>query len=222
MNIFESDNILAGTRATETAHRKIELQSPADLTYLIANVSRAAREKIDKHLPPDAAPEGQEDEMRKRVETLVDEYIRNVFSGAKSSLSVNGMEVGEMEEVMGRVREGEGKLNCAYVAIASHDLTVSTRNRALRRKTRPACPSPLSTNRKSHSPASEPQTKRPCQDSREVHPTIRTAERRARCTVSAAAGSQLSCRQSSEAGVWRGRTTGRGPSYMDERHRRAG
>ena len=108
MNIFESNNSLAGTRATESAHRKIELQSPADLTYLIANVSRAAREKIDKHLPPDAAPKGQEDEMRKRVEALVDDYIRNVFAGAKNSMSVNGMEVGEMEEVMGRVREGEG------------------------------------------------------------------------------------------------------------------
>ena len=38
--IFESD--IEGTRATASAHRKIELQSPADLTYLIANVSRAA------------------------------------------------------------------------------------------------------------------------------------------------------------------------------------
>lgn len=72
MNIFETSLAPQGQRATETAHRKIELQSPADLTYLIANVSRAAREKLDKHLPPDAAPEG-EDAMRKRVEQLVDE-----------------------------------------------------------------------------------------------------------------------------------------------------
>ena len=42
-----------------------------DLTYLIANVTRAAREKIDRHLPPDAAPDG-EDAMRRRVEQLVD------------------------------------------------------------------------------------------------------------------------------------------------------
>ncbi|KAI6893036.1 hypothetical protein KC318_g17474 [Hortaea werneckii] len=72
MNIFESSFAPQGQRATEAAHRKIELQSPADLTYLIANVSRAAREKIDKHLPPDAASEG-EDAMRKRVEQLVEE-----------------------------------------------------------------------------------------------------------------------------------------------------
>lgn len=70
---YDSNMPLAGARATETAHRKIELQSPADLTYLIANVSRAAREKIDRHLPPDAAPEGEEDAMKRRVEVLVDD-----------------------------------------------------------------------------------------------------------------------------------------------------
>ncbi|KAM0696716.1 hypothetical protein Q7P36_003965 [Cladosporium allicinum] len=103
--IFESD--IEGTRATASAHRKIELQSPADLTYLIANVSRAARSKIDTHLPPDAAPESGEDALRRRVEVLVEEYIRKTFEGAKEGISVNGMGVGEMEEVLKRVGEGE-------------------------------------------------------------------------------------------------------------------
>jgi len=49
--------------------RKIELQSPDDLQYLISNVRRAANEKIDKDLPP---IEG-EDKMRERVEELVNE-----------------------------------------------------------------------------------------------------------------------------------------------------
>ncbi|KAK5295726.1 hypothetical protein LTR16_000709, partial [Cryomyces antarcticus] len=56
----------------ETAHRKIELQSPSDLSYLVQNVSRAARQKIDLHLPPSAAPEG-EDALRRRVEELVEQ-----------------------------------------------------------------------------------------------------------------------------------------------------
>lgn len=38
---------------------------------MIANVQRAARERIDRDLPPDASPEG-DDAMRKRVEELVD------------------------------------------------------------------------------------------------------------------------------------------------------
>ncbi|KAI7095068.1 hypothetical protein KC352_g39217, partial [Hortaea werneckii] len=106
MNIFESTFAPQGQRATEAAHRKIELQSPADLTYLIANVSRAAREKIDKHLPPDAAPEG-EDAMRKRVEQLVEEYIRNTFNAAKNSMSINGMDSREMDAELAKAQEGE-------------------------------------------------------------------------------------------------------------------
>jgi len=106
MNIFESAFAPQGQRATEAAHRKIELQSPADLTYLIANVSRAAREKIDKHLPPDAAPEG-EDAMRKRVEQLVEEYIRNTFNAAKNSMSINGMDSREMDAELAKAQEGE-------------------------------------------------------------------------------------------------------------------
>lgn len=70
-NIFELNMPQLGERATETAHRKVELQSTADLTYLIANVSRAAREKIDRHLPPDAASDG-EDPLRRRVEQIID------------------------------------------------------------------------------------------------------------------------------------------------------
>lgn len=160
MNIFESTNALAGTRATESAHRKIELQSPADLTYLIANVSRAAREKIDKHLPPDAAPDGKEDEMRNRVEELVDGYIKNVFVGAKSSMSVNGMEVGEMEDVMGRIGDGEGMSPVIHVIIVETTVSDSVnRDRTLRCETRSAHPSSLSTNREPDPPARESQTK---------------------------------------------------------------
>ena len=108
-NIFDGNTHLAGDRATETAHRRIELQSPADLTYLIANVTRAAREKIDRHLPPDAAPEG-EDAMRKRVEQLVDEYIRSTFDAAKANVSINGMDAGEIEAELAKATEGEGSL----------------------------------------------------------------------------------------------------------------
>lgn len=136
MNIFESTFAPQGQRATEAAHRKIELQSPADLTYLIANVSRAAREKIDKHLPPDAAPEG-EDAMRKRVEQLVEEvgmlwsrtshvetnrlrqYIRNTFNAAKNSMSINGMDSREMDAELAKAQEGEGTVDPAKEAQTS-------------------------------------------------------------------------------------------------------
>ena len=77
MNIFESNIPQQGERVTETVHRKVELQSPADLTYLIVNVQSAARSKLDRHLPPDAAPEG-EGAVRKRVAEFVYDVGRNL------------------------------------------------------------------------------------------------------------------------------------------------
>ncbi|KAK0660333.1 hypothetical protein DIS24_g3443 [Lasiodiplodia hormozganensis] len=82
----------------DSTHRRVELQSAADLTYLMANAKRAARAKIDLHLPPSAAPEGGEDVLRRRVEELVDEYIKNVFASARHGISVNGVAAGEVEE----------------------------------------------------------------------------------------------------------------------------
>jgi kinetochor protein Mis14/NSL1 len=52
-------------------HRKIELQSPEDLKYLITNVRRAANEKINRALP--AMPSEGEDALRLKVEELVHE-----------------------------------------------------------------------------------------------------------------------------------------------------
>ncbi|KAF2455410.1 hypothetical protein BDY21DRAFT_396889 [Lineolata rhizophorae] len=76
----------------ETAHRKIALQSPADLAYLEATARRAARRKIDQNLPASAAPTG-EDALRRKVEELVEEYIRTTFSLARPNLSVNGIDL---------------------------------------------------------------------------------------------------------------------------------
>jgi len=68
----------------DTAHRKIELQAPADLAYLESNVRLAARQKIDRDLPASAAPEG-EDKLRRRVEELVDE-VRHSTHSSKTRL----------------------------------------------------------------------------------------------------------------------------------------
>ncbi|CAK4031717.1 Hypothetical predicted protein [Lecanosticta acicola] len=106
-NIFESafpQQAQQGHRATDSPHRKIELQSPQDLTYLIANVSRAASEKLDRHLPPDA-PEG---DLRQRVEVLVQAYVAETFERAKDSIVVNGIEAREVE--LGEAGKGEEEL----------------------------------------------------------------------------------------------------------------
>jgi hypothetical protein len=53
-------------------HRKIELQSPEDLAYLIANVRRAATERLHEAFPPVEGTVGT-DELRLKIEQLVDE-----------------------------------------------------------------------------------------------------------------------------------------------------
>jgi len=49
--------------------RKIELQSPEDLRYLLSQITEVARSSIDQHLPPGAA--AADDPLRKRVEEEV-------------------------------------------------------------------------------------------------------------------------------------------------------
>ncbi|KAI1504107.1 hypothetical protein F5X99DRAFT_406491 [Biscogniauxia marginata] len=73
-------------------HRKIELQAPDDLAYLLANVRRAAAARIDEAFPPVDGAHG-EDELRTRIEELVNEYITQTFTLAAPNLSINGLSV---------------------------------------------------------------------------------------------------------------------------------
>ncbi|KAE8375936.1 kinetochore protein Mis14 like-domain-containing protein [Aspergillus bertholletiae] len=76
----------------ESMHRKIELQAPADFTYLYGNTVALSRQKLDLHLPPSANPEDGPDPMRERVRELVDEYILRTFTSASSSICINGLD----------------------------------------------------------------------------------------------------------------------------------
>ncbi|GKZ16683.1 hypothetical protein AbraIFM66951_000081 [Aspergillus brasiliensis] len=78
-------------------HRKIELQSPADFTYLYANTVALSRAKLDLHLPPSANPNDGPDPMRERVRELVDEYINRTFNSASPSISINGLDSSSAE-----------------------------------------------------------------------------------------------------------------------------
>ncbi|KAJ5132689.1 hypothetical protein N7448_006847 [Penicillium atrosanguineum] len=71
--------------------RKIELQSPADFTYLYANTVALSRQKLDQALPP-SANNDEPDPMRERVKELVDEYINRTFTTASASISINGID----------------------------------------------------------------------------------------------------------------------------------
>ncbi|MCJ1452759.1 hypothetical protein MMC28_003102 [Mycoblastus sanguinarius] len=72
-------------------HRKVDLQSPSDLTYLLNNIKAAAQQKLDLAIPPSAAPEG-EDAYRAKVEDLVQEYVLQTLTLALPSLTLNGLD----------------------------------------------------------------------------------------------------------------------------------
>ncbi|PYI15669.1 Mis14-domain-containing protein [Aspergillus violaceofuscus CBS 115571] len=82
---------------SDSHHRKIELQSAADLTYLYGNTVALSRQKLDLHLPPSANPNDGPDPMRERVRELVDEYILRTFTGASYSITINGLDSSSKE-----------------------------------------------------------------------------------------------------------------------------
>jgi hypothetical protein len=84
-----------------TSLRKIELQSPLDLTYLESQARRSARAKIDTALPPSA----DDDVVRRRVEELVSGYIKRTFDGVRRNVCVNGMEFDDEDDVDGKERD---------------------------------------------------------------------------------------------------------------------
>ncbi|KAF2639930.1 hypothetical protein P280DRAFT_469672 [Massarina eburnea CBS 473.64] len=84
-------------------HRKIELQSPADLSYLATKIRTAARKKLDLHLPTQSHT-NEPDELRRHVESLVDTFVAQVLVGMKHNISINGIDVVSREQ-----RDGHGK-----------------------------------------------------------------------------------------------------------------
>lgn len=67
-----------GERTAHSEGRKIELQSPEDLTYLITNVRRLAAQHINEAFPPaqrvlDGAGAGARDPMQAAIEALVND-----------------------------------------------------------------------------------------------------------------------------------------------------
>ena len=84
----------------ESEHRKIELQSPADLTYLTSQIRLVARQKLDLHLTP-VSDTTEPDELRRHVEDLVESFLAKVLQGMRHNISINGI------DVVTRGREGD-------------------------------------------------------------------------------------------------------------------
>ncbi|KAJ6784795.1 hypothetical protein PWT90_08265 [Aphanocladium album] len=71
------------------SQRRIELASPKDFAFLIANVRAAAAQHLHAAIPHAA----DNDDLRDDVEAIVDDYIDRTFTLAAPNLSINGMPV---------------------------------------------------------------------------------------------------------------------------------
>ncbi|KAK3486641.1 uncharacterized protein B0T23DRAFT_230198 [Neurospora hispaniola] len=107
-------------------HRRIELQSPEDFTYLIENVRRAAADSINAAFPPvdagdrNGEDEEEEDELRVRIEQLVDDYITKTFTYVAPNISINGLPVTDPSEFL-------SSLSSSPLTSPSSTTTITTR-----------------------------------------------------------------------------------------------
>ncbi|KAL9637546.1 MAG: hypothetical protein Q9204_001835 [Flavoplaca sp. TL-2023a] len=77
----------------DSHHRKIDLQSPADLTYLHTNIKHSAQQKLDLAIPASATPANDpNDSFRPQVQQLIQDYITQTLTLALPSLAINGLD----------------------------------------------------------------------------------------------------------------------------------
>ncbi|KAI9682718.1 MAG: hypothetical protein M1829_006705 [Trizodia sp. TS-e1964] len=69
-----------------TAHRKIELQSPDDLTYLLTNLQSRATALLAQNFPP-------HDALHAAVSSALQSYISTLYALARPNLAINGVDV---------------------------------------------------------------------------------------------------------------------------------
>jgi len=88
------------THLSSTTHRRIDLQSPADLAHLHHTASRAAAAKLDRDVPRNGNGEEEgkgANSLRSAVEEEVAAYIDRIFEGAGKNVFVNGVEAEAVE-----------------------------------------------------------------------------------------------------------------------------
>ncbi|KAH3289958.1 hypothetical protein KXV19_002316 [Aspergillus fumigatus] len=133
-------------------YRKIELQSPADFTYLYANTVALSRQKLDLHLPPSANTSDGPDPMRERVKELVDQLRRDAPARAakayaeqlRKAIEEDEEDMYEDEDVDGEAgygiengnqdADGEGEEDVPMPDADARNTTTQNGTRRLRRR----------------------------------------------------------------------------------------
>ncbi|EAA30670.1 hypothetical protein GE21DRAFT_10454 [Neurospora crassa] len=131
-------------------HRRIELQSPEDFTYLIDNVRRAAADSINAAFPPvdagdrNGEDEEEEDELRVRIEQLVDDYITKTFTYVAPNISINGLPVTDPSEFL--------SLSSSPLTSPSTSTTTKRSNGTIKKSSKSSSSSKIQKTKKSKKP----------------------------------------------------------------------
>lgn len=99
---MESEDTVHPHRAPDPHHRKIELQSPHDLTYLQANLIASAKEKLDLHFPLSAAQKSGAPQARPATVISLDGVNSD---GAREPAAAEQQEQEQEDPLRARVRQ---------------------------------------------------------------------------------------------------------------------
>lgn len=88
----------------EPSHRKIELQSPADLHYIHTQIRTATQQKLDLHLPP-TPTSAEPDDLRTKTSAHLDTFVAAVLDGMARNVSVNGVDVTPEDALTGSAQD---------------------------------------------------------------------------------------------------------------------
>lgn len=89
------------TESANSLHRKVEVQSPLDLTYLRALGTKAAQTRLNTAFPSTE----ESDELHARVDALVNEFLERTYSGVRANVTVHGVDLGSGESQSGMAKE---------------------------------------------------------------------------------------------------------------------
>jgi len=125
-----------GALTLSTTHRRLDLQSPADLAHLKRAARRAARSRIDLHLPPGTADAtlGGQDALQKGVEERVSVFLDTMYDGVARNTSLNGVDAETVAWDGQSANAPEGSKQTTPKRACQ--LTMHYRVRTIRRKTR--------------------------------------------------------------------------------------
>jgi kinetochor protein Mis14/NSL1 len=114
--------------STSNPSRKIDIQSPSDLTHLINIAHAASDSKLAAAFPVSASEDADNpDGMRAQVAALLEKFLDETYAGVKKNVLVNGVAA----DGSGAGQDGDGDVTMMEGDYETFDTTLAERIRSL-------------------------------------------------------------------------------------------